>query len=294
MNSSPSLVILAGGLGSRYKGSKQIDLLGEQHAFLLEFAIYDAVEAGFEKVVLIVNKKVLLEMQSKLNHWKSRIDIVFVLQELSSEQQLLVKPERSKPWGTAHALLCAKPYLNNSFVVMNADDYYGQSVMKTANSFFLNEKHSHGLLSYALADTLSDHGGVSRGLCRTNEQGFLESIVECHGIYKDSIGLQSQEAITLFDNDPISMNLWFFQASIFDFLPNYFNSFFNANREELKTECYLPSMVQSGIQENDLTVKVLSSDEQWVGMTFKEDKENVQQYIQVLTDQNCYPKSFTK
>jgi hypothetical protein len=293
MNSSPSLVILAGGMGSRYQGAKQIDLLGEQHAFLLEFAIYDAAEAGFEKVVLIVNEKVLLEMQSKLIHWKSRIEVVFVLQELSSEQQQLINPERRKPWGTAHALLCAKPYLNGSFVVMNADDYYGQSVMTTAHSFFLNEKNAHGLLSYALDDTLSEHGGVSRGLCRTNKQGFLEGILECHGIYRDSNGLHSQEAITLSENDRVSMNLWFFQASIFDYLPHYFDSFFHTNKEQLTAECYLPSMVQSGIQEHVLTVKVLSSHEQWVGLTFKEDKENVQQYIHLLTDKNHYPKSFT-
>jgi NDP-sugar pyrophosphorylase family protein len=292
MNSSPSLVILAGGLGARYQGSKQSALLGEQHAYLLEFALYDAVEAGFEKVVLIVNDKVLLEMQSKLSHWESRIEVVFVLQDLSSEQQLLVNPVRSKPWGTAHALLCAKPYLNGSFVVMNADDYYGQSVMKTAQSFFLNETNLHGLLSYALADTLSEHGGVSRGLCGINADGFLEHILECHGICKTVNGLQSQEAISLKENDRVSMNLWFFHKSIFDYLPTFFELFFQVNCDELSAECYLPSMVQSGIQEGKLSVKVLSSHEKWVGLTFPADKESVQAYVALLTDNGCYPKSF--
>ena len=171
MNSSPSLVILAGGLGSRYQGSKQIDVVGEQHAFLLEFAIYDAVEAGFGQVILIINEKVQAEMKSKLSHWESQVALHFVLQSLTTEQQLQVHPNRSKPWGTAQALLCAKPFLNGPFVVMNADDYYGQTVMKSASSFFRSEGKSHGLLSYSLSDTLSEHGGVSRGLCTLDDEG---------------------------------------------------------------------------------------------------------------------------
>jgi hypothetical protein len=293
MNSSPSLVILAGGLGSRYKGSKQIDVIGEQNAFLLEFAIYDAVEAGFEKVVLIVNEKVLLEMQSKLIHWESRIEVIFVLQELSSEQQPLVNLERSKPWGTAHALLCAQPFVNGPFVVMNADDYYGKTVMKTAFSFFQQEQQTHGLLSYTLADTLSEHGGVSRGLCSENEQGFLERIVECHGIYRNLSGVQSQEAILLSENDRVSMNLWFFQVGIFHHLTHYFELFFAVNHQELTIECYLPSMVQSGIQEHVLKVKLLASHEKWVGLTFLEDKDSVIQYLHELTKRDVYPKTFS-
>jgi UTP-glucose-1-phosphate uridylyltransferase len=293
MNSSPSLVILAGGLGSRYKGSKQIDKFGEQDAFLLEFAMYDAVEAGFKSIVLILNKHVYLDMKSKLSHWESRITLHFVLQELTLEQQQLVHPNRNKPWGTAHALLCAKPFLNDSFVVMNADDYYGQTVMKTACMFFLNEAHSHGLLSYSLADTLSEHGGVSRGLCSTTEQGFLEGIVECHGIYRDSNGIHSKEATILSATDRVSMNLWFFQVHIFEFLEAYFQGFFAANHSELSTECYLPSMVQSGIQQNSLRVKLLSSQEKWVGLTFPEDKNSVMQYLSELTEWNVYPKSFS-
>jgi hypothetical protein len=293
MNSSPSLVILAGGLGSRYKGSKQIDVIGEQHAFLLEFAIYDAVQAGFGKIVLIVNEKVRSDMKSKLSHWESQINVHFVVQELTSEKQQLVDVNRSKPWGTAHALLCAKPFLNGPFVVMNADDYYGQTVMKTAQTFFLNEAHSHGLLSYSLADTLSEHGGVSRGLCSTTEQGFLEGIVECHGIYRDSNGLNSPEENDLTEQTRVSMNLWFFQVDILAHVAWYFDSFFESNHQELSSECYLPTMVQSGIETSEFTVKVLSSNEKWAGLTFPEDKESVEQYLGLLTDKKCYPKSFS-
>lgn len=293
MNSSPSLVILAGGLGSRYKGSKQIDVIGEQNAFLLEFAIYDAVKAGFGKIVLIVNEKVRSDMKSSLSHWESQINVHFVVQELIPEQQQLVDINRSKPWGTAQALLCAKPFLNGLFVVMNADDYYGQTVMKSASSFFQNEQQSHGLLSYSLSDTLSEHGGVSRGLCTLDEKGFLKSIVECHGIYRDSNGIHSPEANGLTEQTRVSMNLWFFQVDILEHVARYFDSFFESNHQELSSECYLPSMVQSGIETNEFTVKVLSSNEQWAGLTFPEDKESVEQYLSLLTDKKCYPKSFS-
>ena len=292
MNSSPSLVILAGGLGSRYKGSKQIDLIGEQDAFLLEFAIYDAVEAGFGQVVLIVNEKVQEEMKSKLTHWESRVKLQFVLQSLTPEQQQQIHPNRSKPWGTAQAVLCAKPFLNGPFVVMNADDYYGQTVMKSASSFFQNEQKSHGLLSYSLSDTLSEHGGVSRGLCTLDDQGFLQSIMECHDISRNENGLQSQEAYSLIDSTPVSMNLWFFQSEILEYAARFFTSFFTFNCQEISSECYLPTMVQSGIETHEFTVKVLSSHEQWAGLTFPEDKESVEQYIGLLTDKKCYPKSF--
>jgi NDP-sugar pyrophosphorylase family protein len=293
MSSSLSLVILAGGLGSRYKGSKQIDAIGEQGAFLLEFAIFDAVEAGFGKVVLIVNENVRSEMKSKLSHWESQIEIIFVVQALTPAQQQLVDINRSKPWGTAHALLCTQPDVKGPFVVMNADDYYGQTVMKTASSFFQNEQLSHGLLSYSLSDTLSEHGGVSRGMCTTDEQGFLKEIVECHGITRDVGGLQCQDATILSEKDRVSMNLWFFQASIFEHLEPYFESFFAVHHQELRAECYLPSMVQSGIQTQKFTVKVLSSHEQWVGLTFPEDKDSVIQHLNELTERNVYPKSFS-
>jgi NDP-sugar pyrophosphorylase family protein len=293
MNSSPSLVILAGGLGSRYNGSKQIDLFGEQEAFLLEFAMYDAVEAEFESIVLIVNEHVQAEMKSKLKHWEAKVALHVVLQELSPVQEQKVHPNRIKPWGTAHALICAQPFIKGPFVVMNADDYYGTSVMKTAHSFFQNEVDFHGLLSYSLSATLSEHGGVSRGLCAVDENGFLESIKECLGIFKNDTGIQCQNEIYLADNDRISMNMWFFQKSIFSYLQAYFEAFFAEKSAELTTECYLPSMVQSGIEDDKFKVKVLSSQEKWVGLTFPEDKNTVMQHLSELTERNVYPKSFS-
>ena len=293
MHSSPSLVILAGGLGSRYKGSKQIDVFGSQQAFLLEFAIYDAVEAGFGSIVLILNENVYSDMKSNLSHWESRVALQFVLQKLTPEQQQQVDPNRSKPWGTAHALLCAQAFINGPFVVMNADDYYGKTVMNQALSYFQEEQKAHGLMSYALSDTLSDFGGVSRGLCTSDANGFLANILECHGITKKEDGIHGPEVLHLMESDRVSMNLWFFQVHIFAFLRTYFDTFFAAHHSELSTECYLPSMVQSGIQQDALKVKVLSCQEKWVGLTFPEDKNSVLQYLTELTDRNVYPKSFS-
>ena len=131
---------------------------------------------------------------------------------------------------------------------MNADDYYGKTVMETGRSFFQQEKHAHGLFSYALSDTLSEHGGVSRGICAVDDQGFLKDIVECHGITKDAEGLRCQDGTILSESDRVSMNLWFFQATIFEHLSSYFQSFFAQNHQELTAECYLPFMVHAGIQ----------------------------------------------
>ena len=293
MNSSPSLVILAGGLGSRYKGSKQIDVFGSQQAFLLEFAMYDAVEAGFGSIVLILNENVFADMKSKLSHWESRVELHYILQELTSEQQQLVDPNRSKPWGTAQALLCAQASVNGPFVVMNADDYYGKSVMKRAFSYFQEEQEAHGLMSYALSDTLSDFGGVSRGLCTCDAHGFLTNILECHRITKKDDGIHCQEVLNLTESDRVSMNLWFFQATIFEHLSSYFQSFFAQHHQELTAECYLPLMVQAGIQQHVCSVKVLSSHEQWVGLTFPQDKDMVVQHLHELTTRNVYPKTFS-
>ena len=292
MNSNTNLVILAGGLGSRYKGSKQIDVFGEQRAFLLEFAIYDAVEAGFECIVLIVNEHVSKEMKARLMHWKSKVKLYFVIQSLTPDQQQKVHPSRSKPWGTAHALLCAKPFVKGPFAVMNADDYYGKSVMKQAKLFFQDHQHDHGLMSYALSETLSANGAVSRGLCTVNENGFLVNMVECHGIYKNESGYHCTDGISLADKDRISMNMWFFQMSIFSFLEGCFAGFFAEKHADLIAECYLPSMVQIGIQRCEFNVKVLSSQEKWVGLTFPEDKQTVEHYLTELTERNNYPKSF--
>jgi NDP-sugar pyrophosphorylase family protein len=292
MNSKLSLVILAGGLGSRYQAAKQIDAFGSQSAYLLEFAIYDAVQAGFSKILLIVNEMVLEHMKAKLAPWSKQIQLEFVVQKLSPTALLRINPNRSKPWGTAQAVLCAEPYILGPFVVMNADDYYGQNVMSQAVNFFEEESFAHGLIAYPLGFTLSQHGGVSRGICDVNEQGELLGIQECHDLSKKKNTYLSLESFHLSDDSLVSMNFWLFQSSIFEVLAKYFEAFLQENHLDLNKECYLPSAIQVHLKSKNMKVKVLKASDKWTGLTFPKDREFVENMLRELTTLKKYPTFF--
>ena len=292
MNSKLSLVILAGGLGSRYQAAKQIDAFGSQSAYLLEFAIYDAVQAGFSKILLVVNERVLEHMKAKLASWSAKIQLEFVVQKLFQTAPLKSNPNRSKPWGTAQAVLCAEPYISGPFVVMNADDYYGQNVMSQAVNFFQEESFAHGLIAYPLGLTLSPYGGVSRGICDVNEQGELLGIQECHDLSKKKNTYHSLESFHLSDDSLVSMNFWLFQSSIFGVLTEYFEAFFKENHLNLNKECYLPSAIQVHLKSNNMKVKVLKASDKWTGLTFPKDREFVEDTLKDLTTLKKYPTFF--
>jgi NDP-sugar pyrophosphorylase family protein len=292
MNSNLSLVILAGGLGSRYQAAKQIDDFGSQSAYLLEFAIYDAVQAGFSKILLVVNERVLEHMKAKLASWSTRIQLEFVVQKLSQTALLKINPNRSKPWGTAQAVLCARPYISGPFVVMNADDYYGQNVMSQAVNFFQEESLAHGLIAYPLGLTLSPYGGVSRGICDVNEQGELLGIQECHDLSKKKNTYHSLESFHLSDDSLVSMNFWLFQSSIFEVLAKYFEAFLQENHLDLNKECYLPSAIQVHLKSKNMKVKVLKASDKWTGLTFPKDREFVENMLRELTTLKKYPTFF--
>ena len=292
MNSKLSLVILAGGLGSRYQAAKQIDAFGSQSAYLLEFAIYDAVQAGFSKILLVVNEMVLEHMKAKLASWSTRIQLEFVVQKLSQTALLKINPNRSKPWGTAQAVLCARPYISGPFVVMNADDYYGQNVMSQAVNFFQEESLAHGLIAYPLGLTLSPYGGVSRGICDVNEQGELLGIQECHDLSKKKNTYHSLESFHLSDDSLVSMNFWLFQSSIFEVLAKYFEAFLQENHLDLNKECYLPSAIQVHLKSKNMKVKVLKASDKWTGLTFPKDREFVEDTLRELTTLKKYPTFF--
>jgi NDP-sugar pyrophosphorylase family protein len=292
MNSKLSLVILAGGLGSRYQAAKQIDAFGSQSAYLLEFAIYDAVQAGFSKILLIVNEMVLEHMKAKLAPWSKQIQLEFVVQKLSPTALLRINPNRSKPWGTAQAVLCAEPYILGPFVVMNADDYYGQNVMSQAVNFFEEESFAHGLIAYPLGFTLSQHGGVSRGICDVNEQGELLGIQECHDLSKKKNTYHSLESFHISDDSLVSMNFWLFQSSIFVVLAKYFEAFFQENHLDLNKECYLPSAIQVHLKSKNMKVKVQKASGKWTGLTFPKDREFVENTLRDLTTLKKYPTFF--
>lgn len=292
MNSNISLIILAGGLGSRYNGSKQIDVLGPQEAYLLEFAIHDAVKAGFSKVILVVNPLVKEQMIQKLSKWNKSIACVIVLQTLSDRQQLKVSKNRMKPWGTTQAVLSAKDCIETPFVVMNADDYYGPSVMRQAFDFFQDEKVEHGLIAFRLSHTLSSFGGVSRGICTLTAGNELGAIMEEHQLKQQGNEIIGQTGNKYTAETLVSMNFWLFQRSILDHLEAYFERFFKASSDHLDAECYLPTAIQDGIQSKQFKVQVLTSVDRWVGLTFSQDRLEVEHYLRKLTESKLYPKSF--
>lgn len=292
MNSNLSLLILAGGLGSRYNGSKQLDVFGPQQAFLLEFAMYDAVKAGFSRIILVVNPSVIERMTEKLAPWKNRVEVIFVLQTLRESDKILVKSGRTKPWGTAQAVLSAKEAITGPFVVMNADDYYGHSVMQQALDFFSSEKKRHGLIAYPIGQTLSPNGGVSRGICDINSDHTLHSIEEQHALREMNDGVSSGQGKTILPDTLVSMNFWLFQPFILSELEAYFDDFFKDHAQSEHAECYLPSAVQFAINEKKIEVNVLRGMEQWVGLTFPADRSIVEAHLKELTMQEKYPKSF--
>ncbi len=292
MHSKLHLLILAGGLGSRYKGSKQLDTFGTQRACLLEFAMYDAVLAGFERIIIVVNQAVLAPMREQLKSWEDRVELVFVIQELKTLAQDQVSRERFKPWGTAQAVISARTQITGPFVVMNADDYYGSSVLQQAADFFHQEQHRHGLIAYTLEHTLSLNGGVSRGVCQVDSNGTLVSVEERHQLQREDDTILAEHGISFQPDTLVSMNFWLFQRTILDELERYFEDFFAKNKDSLTAECYLPSAVQVGIETMRWEVCVLKSSEKWVGLTFPADRPLVEAYLQDLSNAGKYPKSF--
>jgi NDP-sugar pyrophosphorylase family protein len=242
--------------------------------------------------VIIVNERVIDEMKDKLNHWNSKIQLVFVLQQLPEDLQKKIDPSRTKPWGTAQAVLCAEPFVSGLFVVMNADDYYGKSIMLQAMNFFQNEQENIGLIAFPIQSTLSENGGVSRGICEVSSTNVLMHIQECHEITKNGQLYHSKERFQLNDSMLVSMNFWLFPKSIFVHLSEYVNAFLQENYADLSAECYLPNAIQHGISTFGWKVTVLEAKERWAGLTFPEDKEWVEASLLEWTHSEIYPLSF--
>lgn len=296
-NSKKSIVILAGGLGSRYQGLKQIDGILPNKATLLEYSIFDAIKAGFNKIVFIINESIpeiyierlsgILTSKKVEFHWVIQHKKYFV-----SDENLL--KSRTKPWGTAHAVLCAEKVVKENFVVINADDYYGTEVYQIAAALINEGKinaENYAAILYPLKNTLSKNGSVSRGKCDVNQKNNLVSIEELTNISEseDSIFYLDQEN-RKFDLDPntlVSMNFWILNPSIFNYLKIDFDTFMASNPENTD-EIYLPAVIDSLIKNKEIEVAVQVSPEQWKGVTYAADKAELQAFLLDKIAKNIY------
>lgn len=298
----PVLVIMAAGMGSRYGGLKQIDSVDEQGHIIIDFSIFDAIKAGFRKVIFIIKKEMEEEFKEVIgNRIEKIVDVDYVFQEVTKVPENFVVPEgRMKPWGTGHAILCCKDKVKGPFAVINADDFYGREaftkIYDFLNSINENQNNLYTMVGYQLKNTLTENGSVARGVCDVNEEGFLTEITERTKIEK------FEDGVKFYDSDQdiwedisidstVSMNLWGFKENIMNELEEEFAVFLDTEvmNNPLKSEFFLPTVVQHMIEKQKVQVKVLHSNDKWFGVTYKEDKEIVLKEIAKLKEQGVYP-----
>ena len=291
-----TLLVLAAGIGSRYGGIKQIDGFGPHGETIMDYSLYDAIRAGFTKVVFIVREEILETVKEKFApKAKGKIEIDFVIQSLDKLIPAEYKnPERVKPWGTGHAVLCAESAINEPFVVINADDFYGKdSFASVANFFATDRTGSHAMVGYTLKNVLSEHGSVSRGVGETDAAGNLTTVVERTTIVTENgkiIAKEKDGDLVLSANAPTSMNFWGFQPEVFKMAGSMFREFLKNNYQNIKAEFYIPLIVNEMIKKGTGKVKVLGGGNIWFGVTYKEDKEAVSAKIRELIKKGDYPE----
>ena len=284
---------MAAGSGSRYGKLKQFDDLGPNGEFLMEFSIYDAIKNGFNHIVIVTKS----ENQKFLkNYFKEKIDSSIKLDILAQKvddipQNSSFNGIRNKPWGTAHAVWTARNVIKSLFVIINADDYYGQRAFKGASNFIKSENKSNkfALIGYKLKDTLSNHGTVSRGIC-TVKNNNLDSIIEKTKIIKKNNTITDIESgITLNSNSTVSMNFWICNPKIFEYTEQYFSTFLNDSNNHEKNEIYLPFVIHEMMKNKLISVEVINTESQWFGVTYYNDKEVATKTLNKLVKQGKYP-----
>jgi NDP-sugar pyrophosphorylase family protein len=295
----PSLLILAAGMGSRYGSLKQVDRFGPSGETIVEYSLYDALRAGFGKVVLVVRQEFIDDFKEIiLKKALKKADISFVCQELKNlPPGFQVPPDRKKPWGTGHAVMMADGAITKPFAVINADDFYGSDSYRIMVEF-LSKKQPGGVEEYCLVDyqldnTLSESGSVSRGVCKVDSQGFLADITEhkkiCRNGNKITGEAESAGQVVFTGKEPVSMNLMGFRPSMFGHLKSQFINFLQANISKNDAEFYLPFAMNEVIRSGGARVKVLHTKEKWFGVTYREDREMVMNSLRKLVAQGIYP-----
>ncbi|WP_319227296.1 sugar phosphate nucleotidyltransferase [Draconibacterium orientale] len=294
----PTLLILAAGMGSRFGGLKQVEPVGPNGEAIIDYTIFDAIRAGFGKVVFVIRESFADAFKEKFEAKLSgKIDVEYVYQELDNLPEGFTLPEgREKPWGTAHAILVAKNVINEPFCAINADDFYGDGAYRIMADFLNNavQEQTFSMIGYQLKNTLSEYGSVSRGMCTVNENDNLVKIVETHNIFKkDDAAVAIAEDGTetpLTGNERVSMNFWGLHPSVFKTLETKFVQFLETEIDKPKSEMYIPSVVFEMIEDNEVEVKVLEANSPWFGVTYKEDKPIVVNKIKALIKEDVYPE----
>ncbi len=295
----PALLVLAAGMGSRYGSLKQMDGVGPANEAILDYSVYDAIRAGFGKVVFVIRHSFADEFREVFNaqRFGHRIEVEYAFQELDSLPEGFTVPEgRVKPWGTNHAILMAAEKIHEPFAVVNADDFYGADAFRTIADHLRTlggSRNAYCMVAYDLEKTLSENGTVSRGVCTVDRDGYLEGMVERTQIERLADGRivfhDGGADETLAPDTPVSMNLFGFTPDYFDYSADYFRTFLRENGSNLKAECYIPSMVNKLIHDGTVRLRVLRSDAQWFGVTYKEDKPSLMSALKRMVAEGIYP-----
>lgn len=294
----PTLFVLAAGMGSRYGGLKQLDGLGPNGETIMDYSIYDAVNAGFGKLVFVIRKSFEDDFREKIvTKYEKKIPVELVFQELDMlPEGFTPHPDRVKPWGTNHAVMMGKEVIHEPFAVINADDFYGrESFHVLADYLYTLEKseNKYCMVGYRVGNTLSESGTVARGVCETDEDRNLTGVVERTQVmrvdgkvsYKD----ENDQWVAIDDNTPVSMNMWGFTPDYFKYSDDYFVQFLKENAENLKAEYFIPLLVNHLIVNGKATVKVLDTPSGWFGVTYAEDRPGVVARLKRLADEGTYP-----
>ncbi|NLI71673.1 MAG: nucleotidyltransferase [Bacteroidales bacterium] len=295
----PTLFILAAGMGSRYGGLKQLDGLGPNGETIMDYSVYDAVRAGFGKVVFVIRKSFEADFRRiVLKKYEGIVETEVVFQELDIlPKGYTLNPKRVKPWGTNHAVMMGKDVIKEPFAVINADDFYGRESFEVMAEFLRNaegKRHEYSMVGYRVGNTLSDSGSVARGVCSVDEKGNLETIVERTSIIRKEGKIvfldEDGKEQTLQENTPVSMNFWGFTPEYFQYSEEMFVDFLKKHGNELKSEFFIPMVVNNLIVSGTATCKVLDTSAKWFGVTYADDRQSVVDKINQLIADGIYPK----
>ena len=293
---SPTLLVLAAGMGSRYGGLKQIDPVGPAGETIIDYSIFDALRAGFGKLVFVIRRDIEQQFREIVGTcFEKRVAVDYVFQALEDIPPRFAVPQgRTKPWGTTQAILLCADAIHEPFAAINADDFYGADGYRSLAGHLTSGSPDYAMVGFVLRNTLSDFGSVARGVCQVSDDGYLEHIVELTKVERDANGARNTDTAgtvtKLTGDEPVSMNMWGFTPQVFDQLRERFEKFLEANAADLKSECYIPNTVGELVRAREARVKVLHSRDSWFGVTYREDRPRVVESIRRLIAEGLYPE----